>query len=90
MPENKSRRLLQRPAALNLTRDFSMEARSFVARSLRTSESRVTMRRRLASMRVGTQRRRHQRIATEDRRLLDLSGPNSEPSLVMAIVRIKA
>jgi hypothetical protein len=71
MPENKSSRVLQRP---------SMEARSFAARSLRTSESRVTMRRRLASMRVGTRRRRYQRIDSEDRRLLDLSGPNSEPS----------
>ena len=90
MPENKSRRLLQRPAASNLTRDFSMEARSSAARSLRTSDSRVTMRRRLVSMRVGTQRRRHQRIATEDRCLFDLIGPNSEPSLVMAIVRSKA
>jgi hypothetical protein len=62
MPE-KSKGVLQRPAASNMGRDLSMEARSFTARSLRTSESRVTMRRRLASMRVGTQRRRSQRIA---------------------------
>ena len=75
MSENKSRQLLQHPPASNFTRELSTEAGSFAARSLRTSESRVTIRRRLASMRVGTQRRRHQRIAAQDRYLLDLSGP---------------
>jgi hypothetical protein len=82
MPENKSRRILQSPGASSTGRDVSMEARSLGARSLRASESRVTMRRRLASMRVGSQRRRYQRLATEDRRLLALSGSNSELSSV--------
>ena len=86
MPDDKSRRALQRPAA---GRDLSMEARTFAARSLRTSESRVTMRRRLASMRVGTQRRRYQRVAVEHRSLLELSGLTSEPSLVMTIAKGK-
>jgi hypothetical protein len=62
MRENKSRGAVQRSLASNMDQDLSME-RSFAARTLRTSESRVTMRRRLASMRVGTQRRRSQRIA---------------------------
>jgi hypothetical protein len=90
MPENKSRRVLQSPAAANMPRDLSMEARSFGARSVRTSESRVTMRRRLASMRVGTQRRRYQRLATEDRRLLARSGSNSELPSVTASSRNRA
>ena len=63
MRENKSRGAVQRSLASNMGQDLSMEARSFAARTLRKSESRVTMRRRLASMRVGTQRRRSQRIA---------------------------
>ena len=89
MPENKSRRLLESPTASNMGRDLGMEARSFAPRSLRTPESRVTMRRRLASMRVGTQRRRYQRIATDDRRRLALNG-RSEPSPVMASARNRA
>jgi hypothetical protein len=90
MPENKSRRALQNPAASNMGRDLSMESRSFAARNLRTPESRVTMRRRLASMRVGTQRRRYQRLATEDRRLLALNGSNSELSSIVANARNRA
>lgn len=89
MPESKSKRVLQSPTASNMGRDLLMEARSFAPRSLRTPESRVTMRRRLASMRVGTQRRRYQRLATEDRRLLALN-ERSEPSLVMASARNRA
>jgi len=65
MRENKSRGVFQRASASNMGRDLSMEARTSAARSSRTSESRVTMRRRLASMRVGTQRRRYQRVAVE-------------------------
>ena len=82
MPENKSRRVLQSPGASNMGRDVSREARSLGTSNSRTSESRVTMRRRLASLRVGSQRRRYQRLATEDRRLLALSGSNSELSSV--------
>jgi hypothetical protein len=81
MPENKSRRLLQRPAASNIGCNLSM---------VRTSESRVTVRRRSASMRVGTQRRKFHRIATDDRRLLNLSGPTSGSALVVLIARNKA
>lgn len=62
MREKKSRGVVQRSLASNMGRDLSKEARS-AARTLRTSESRVTMRRRLASMRVGTQRRRSQSLA---------------------------
>jgi hypothetical protein len=42
----------------NVGRDLSMKPRTFAAKNLRASISRVTIRRKLASMRVGTQRRR--------------------------------
>jgi hypothetical protein len=52
------------PSASNVGRDLSMNARSsFAAKNLRTSQSRVTIRRKLASVRIGTQRRRSQRVA---------------------------
>ena len=82
MRENKSRRILQSPSASNTGCDFA-------PRGLRTPESRVTMRRRLASMRVGTQRRRYQRIATSDSGPLALD-QRSEPSSVMAGGRNRA
>jgi hypothetical protein len=64
MGDSKSRRLLQRSSASAMGRDLSIEA-GLAGRNLRPSESRVIMRRRLASMRVGNQRRRrYQRIAT--------------------------
>lgn len=81
MPENKSKHVLPRQAGSNVGSDLSMEGRSFAARSSQTAKSRVTMRRRLASIRVGTRRRKYQRMATGDRRLLDLNGPNSERSV---------
>jgi hypothetical protein len=74
MPENKSRRVLQSPTASHTDCDFA-------PRSLRTPGTRVTMRRRSASLRVGTQRRRYQRIAADDPRPLALDG-RSEPSPV--------
>jgi len=88
MRENRSGGVLPRSSASNIGRNVSIEARAFAARRLRTSESRLTMRRRSASMRVGTQRRRrYQRIDTEHRSLLSGSGPNSEPSLVIGIAK---
>ena len=90
MPDNKFRCGLPSPTASTMGCDLSVETRSFAPRSLRMSESRVTMRRRLASIRVGTQRRRYQRIATEDRRLPDLNRPTQEPSPVIAGARNRA
>ena len=63
MPESKSSGLLHGSTASSMGGDLAMTARSPAARTLGPSKSRVTMRRRLASMRVGTQRRRSQRIA---------------------------
>jgi len=90
MPDNKFKCVSTSPKPSIMGCDFSVETQPFAPRSLRTSESRVTTRRRLASMRVGTQRRRYQRIAREDQRLLDLSRPTQEPSPVMAGARNRA